>query len=229
MRDIVHTYAAGQGRTSLAKQSDLQRLAAEIKNAHARTASAFSKAIEHALAAGRALIAAKPLVPHGGWLQFLDKNCDLDERRAQRYIQLARRYDAANATCKSQLIGLSIEAAIKQLSLGSEKDIPRREVRTAPKQEHNGPAPTGLDILELWNRAPLMERTKFVNQVGLDALLHAIPTDWMQTIEMGLRNRRTSAAPSNEYLITETDGYPDLPDSLRRSQPTAEEGSTTQT
>jgi len=189
MQDIVHTFAAGQGRTALASQSDLERLAAEIRNAHAGTANAFSKAIEHALTAERALIAAKPLVPHGDWLQFLDKNCDLDERRAQRYMQLARRYDAANATCKSHLIGLSVEAAIEQLSLGSEKDIPRREVRTEPKQEHNGPAPTGLDILELWDRAPLKERTKFINQVGLDALLQVIPADWMQSIETRVQDR----------------------------------------
>ena len=60
-------------------------------------------------------------------------------------------------------------------------------------------------------------------------MLQALPEGWARSLEERLRERPAIPARSNEHLITETNGYPDLPDSLRRSQPTAEEGGTTQT
>lgn len=47
-------------------------------------------ALQHAIAAGEALIDAKRLVPHGGWLPWVAENCDFGERTARRYMLIAR-------------------------------------------------------------------------------------------------------------------------------------------
>jgi Protein of unknown function (DUF3102) len=71
----------------------LADLVKAIRAEHTAVAAAFSSAVEHALAAGRALIEAKGLIGHGRWTKFL-KDCDLGERQAERYAQLARLYDS---------------------------------------------------------------------------------------------------------------------------------------
>jgi hypothetical protein len=116
----------GQDRNLPIKQTaHLQRLVADINNAHAGVGRAFTKAIEHAVAAGRALNEAEDLVPHGGWLPFLKQNCvDLGIRQAQKYMRLARLYDdPTNANSKSYLTSLSIEGAIRQLASARSKPV----------------------------------------------------------------------------------------------------------
>lgn len=68
----------------------LPMLAAEIRRAHADVQEAAKTAAEHAIAAGHALIEAKALVGHGGWLPWLREHCALAERTAQLYMKIAR-------------------------------------------------------------------------------------------------------------------------------------------
>jgi hypothetical protein len=63
-------------------------LAAEIAEAHAAVQSATQTTAQRGLDAGRGLLEAKPLVPHGGWLPFLAR-VGIHERAAQRYMVLA--------------------------------------------------------------------------------------------------------------------------------------------
>jgi len=84
-----------------------------VRAEHLAVVSAFSSAVEHALAAGRALIEAKDLIGHGGWTKFL-KDCDVGERTTRRYMQLAAL--AANRSSTTDLVGLTIEGAIKKLA-----------------------------------------------------------------------------------------------------------------
>jgi hypothetical protein len=150
------------------------------------------------------------LVPHGEWLKLLKDECELLPRQAQRYMQLARQYAAATATCKSHLVGLSIEAAIKQLS-APEKGTHRREAKTAPRREHNGPTPTGFDIYDLWDRATMTERTRFLRNVGLNSLAQALPRDWLRLIERYLREQIAALPAPSE---PPGDDYPKHPDFL---------------
>ena len=64
-------------------------LAATIKQAHSESLAAATTAVAKALEAGHALAEAKELVPHGGWLSFLD-DAGIHERTAQRYMTLAQ-------------------------------------------------------------------------------------------------------------------------------------------
>jgi hypothetical protein len=63
-------------------------LAVKVRAAHASVVTSLSSAVEHAIAAGNHLAQAKQLVGHGHWSDFLH-NCDVNDRTARRYMQLA--------------------------------------------------------------------------------------------------------------------------------------------
>jgi len=67
----------------------LVELANRIKSYHKAVEDAAKNIVEKAMAAGRDLIEAKGKVPHGRWLPWLEKECGLSERTAQRYMRLA--------------------------------------------------------------------------------------------------------------------------------------------
>jgi hypothetical protein len=78
---------------------DLVQLAAQINRYHQKGLAAYQAGVEQFHAAGLALLKAKALVPHGGWLDWLAKNCaDLQPREAHRYMALAKSHDAKNDT-----------------------------------------------------------------------------------------------------------------------------------
>ncbi len=63
-------------------------LAAAIRRLHGEAVAASTTAAERAIEAGRALVEAKGLVAHGGWLTFLAE-AGIPKRTAQRYMRLA--------------------------------------------------------------------------------------------------------------------------------------------
>jgi hypothetical protein len=69
----------------------LPDLAQRIKTAHAAVLEASKNIVLKAIAIGTDLIAAKksPDMKHGMWLKWLSENCDVSERHANRYMELA--------------------------------------------------------------------------------------------------------------------------------------------
>jgi hypothetical protein len=65
----------------------LSNLAARIKAAH--EALTGKNVVPRAVQAGEWLKEAKDKLDHGQWQDWLEKNCDLKERTAQRYMKLA--------------------------------------------------------------------------------------------------------------------------------------------
>jgi hypothetical protein len=65
-------------------------LAAEITDADGRCRSSAAETAAAALEAGRALNEAKALVKHGQWASWLQGHCQMSDRTARRYMQLAR-------------------------------------------------------------------------------------------------------------------------------------------
>jgi Protein of unknown function (DUF3102) len=88
----------------------LPDLAAQANAEHAACLSAVSQAIEHARAAGEALIAAKTQCPHGEWGNWLSKNLRASHRTAQTYMQVARRWPEIAKTQRAA--DLSVRAAL---------------------------------------------------------------------------------------------------------------------
>ena len=63
-------------------------LAAVIAEAHREAVELARDSIKRAMDAGAALVEAKALAGHGGWLPFLER-AGIAERTAQRYMRLA--------------------------------------------------------------------------------------------------------------------------------------------
>jgi hypothetical protein len=92
----------------------LTELARIAREAHVATSEAVNNAMQHALTAGRALIAAKKKVSEGRWTRWIHDNCDFSDRHARRYIALVQAYEAAGHTCPADVLGQSLRKAIKR-------------------------------------------------------------------------------------------------------------------
>jgi len=62
------------------------------------------EAVQHALRAGRALVAAKAQLPHGKWMAWLRTNFDRDIGTAARYMRLADNWHSAPNIQQSESI-----------------------------------------------------------------------------------------------------------------------------
>src|SRR5919199_137181 len=94
-RDSRHRDEGGPMSTLLEPSTGdnrLPALAGEIEAAHRRCKAGVREALDAALAAGRALIEAKELVPHGQWQDWLNANVpEVSVRTAQRYMRAAEK------------------------------------------------------------------------------------------------------------------------------------------
>ncbi|HZT80938.1 MAG TPA: hypothetical protein VFA26_11970 [Gemmataceae bacterium] len=60
----------------------LGQLAQEIRASHNHCLASFRTSVGHARHTGDLLCQAKELVPHGGWRDWITRNCDFDLRMA---------------------------------------------------------------------------------------------------------------------------------------------------
>ena len=77
-------------------ERSLSELLADFHREHTEAADAVTAAVEHAIRAGLALLAAKELVPHGQWHAWLENNVLGPGRRMSlisAYMRLARHQD----------------------------------------------------------------------------------------------------------------------------------------
>ena len=71
--------------------NDTAELSASIKTTYAAFLEVSKRSIEHALALGDLLSAAKEKVKHGDWLRWLERECpSISERHARNFMALAR-------------------------------------------------------------------------------------------------------------------------------------------
>lgn len=61
----------------------------EINQHHRAAQSHATKAMDHAKQAGELLLRSKAAIAHGGWLRWLEENCEVSARQAQRYMGVA--------------------------------------------------------------------------------------------------------------------------------------------
>jgi hypothetical protein len=162
--------------TKSGSQVTLAALAEQIKSEHQLAREYATRAIGHAIKAGTGLNAAKARLQHGEWLHFL-RRCDVGDRTAQRYMQLARLAEAKSVAA-TDLTGLSIEAAVKKLSPPKVKRLP------VPKSETELTAPSSdIGNSLQWTCKTINERRHFLDAIGLKSLLEAVPPNWLPVIE----------------------------------------------
>jgi Protein of unknown function (DUF3102) len=109
----------------------LAALAEKVRNADMRVRLSMSHALDAALDAGDALIAARLLVAHGGWADWLGKHCDVSMRMANNYIRLAENRALIDADRK-RVSEMSIRAALKLLTPKRSEQRVRRTKSPVP-------------------------------------------------------------------------------------------------
>jgi hypothetical protein len=205
--------------------TDLEELAANVREAHFRVVTSLSSTVEAAISAGTYLAQAKKLTGHGRWIEFV-RACDLNERTARRYMQLAELASKRSST--TDLVGKSIEGAIKYLAPPkprTTKDKPAVKIAAAsPKsavKPANGSSPNKLSSLA-WADASADERRCFIDAIGLEPLLAVIPDAWWPLLEQHIAERHPPA-PTETVPV---DSIPDdlsIPPFLRRPLPAKSE------
>jgi hypothetical protein len=177
-----------------AEIDDLVALAKAVCRHVAASADAAQDFLEHALAAGDALIRAKEQVKPGNWYAWL-RSCDLSEDKAQRYMQLAAHRAELDP---ARVRGLSLRAALKLISRPQPANSkPKKKTKSA----------TSFDALAWWSSASQEARSRFIEGVGLKSLLAAIPASWRREAEQAIGPVSSRATTLLKLaLLTNTDG-----------------------
>ncbi len=118
--------------TKALNQDNLQQLAAAANRSHKACVDAQRSAALHAKDAGDALLTAKAEVGHGGWTDWLAQNCVFGKRQAQRYMQIASRWDELQTKAgakTSRASFLTIRMALEILSGAADNGERRSEFR----------------------------------------------------------------------------------------------------
>jgi hypothetical protein len=118
----------------LQPRSRIATLAAQANACHLAACRAASESVRFATEAGTALIAAKKLVGHGGWLKWVKDNLTFTDRTARYYMQLATLPQAD----RKRVSDLSLRAAVKMLA----------ERQPQPKVRRPSPNPLAAALVD---------------------------------------------------------------------------------
>lgn len=166
---------------STAYLSIVSRMSAEERERLARGEISLA-ALQHAMAAGDALIQAQTGLRHGQWLPWLKRHCsDISERTARNYMTIAAARGTVLAAKSATVADLSIRAAlglIRQAKGSPRSSRPRSQ--SWSQQSRKGPAPavSRHDVIGWWSSAPVVDRQRFIDSIGRRALAVAIPAHW---------------------------------------------------
>lgn len=117
----------------------LNDLAARIVREHAAVAEALTAGLLHAREAGKLLLQAKEMVPHGDWLPWLRGNCpEVSKRTAQGYMRVASKWDELAAATGDRLPELGYREALLALA---DDDEDARQKRNGVALLDGPPAP----------------------------------------------------------------------------------------
>jgi hypothetical protein len=159
------------------RQDNLIALAATVRTAHAGAMLATTNLIEHMLAAGDALIAAKAAVGHGNWLSWLREECDLSERQALKYMTIARGRAVLEAN-PTRGADLTLTAALKLLP--SKKTPPATGQIPHARGISNRKAQklTQHDVFVWFGTVSATEHQRLFDSLGSRVVAAAIPQYW---------------------------------------------------
>src|SRR5262249_50647320 len=140
-------------------------------------------ALVHAMNAGDALLQMRELVPAGKWEAHV-RSLELNERSARVYQQVAKA--RAKLERQSSAGPLSIAAALEYLK--DKKSGKNSAAKTKTKK-----GATSCDVLGWWVGATIEARRQFLDDVGLQPILAALPSTWRAEL---MRRARAVASPA---------------------------------
>jgi hypothetical protein len=94
----------------------LPDLARAIQREHDAVRTCVAEGLEHARRAGELLRQAKAALPHGDWLPWLEKHCDVSARTAQAYMRIADRWQTLEAAKAQRVADLPLREALALLA-----------------------------------------------------------------------------------------------------------------
>lgn len=103
-----------------AEKQRLDVLARDVQQSHRACVTAIRKTLGHARRAGQLLNEAKPLVTPGHWIAWLEGDCKVERREAQRYMRIASGWDVL--VQQGDVGKLTLTQALKVLSGGGSSD-----------------------------------------------------------------------------------------------------------
>jgi Protein of unknown function (DUF3102) len=176
---LVKTYNEALASASLSApdpslSNSLTDLAARIRAEHEAAEISYRKCVQHALVAGELLTEAKGKIAHGRWLPWLEANCGLSERTAQRYMRLFNERGTLEANT-TRVSDLSIRGGLNLLAK-PDTDQPFSEFEEWFEQQIDGP----FNDWDLANWKGGWLTTKFLHQ----AKVPAIPSMLLRVEEM---------------------------------------------
>lgn len=115
-------------------QERLAQLAEKAKEAHQAAQDSAATAVERALEAGRALLEARDLCPHGTWIPWLKEHFKQEVGTARSYMRAAKRWHILAARCPNAA-QLPLREVLKLLS----KLFPHDGGETIPPQTPETP------------------------------------------------------------------------------------------
>lgn len=127
--------------------TELTKLGAQINRVHRLAERAGRSAVQHATHAGEMLIKAKRLCRHGTWQSWLADHCEVSERSARLYMQVARDLPEADRSKRQRVAILSLREAVTLLAEPREPitqpavKITRSTIRLIKR---SGPLPAGV-------------------------------------------------------------------------------------
>src|SRR5690606_25466065 len=107
----------------------LSELINDIAREHNACQEACKNAVQHAVAAGKLLVAAKELVKHGEWGQWLKANTKISQRQASTYMAIAKRWESIPNSQRASIF--SIREAMKLIAQAVDAD--EQSPSAAPK------------------------------------------------------------------------------------------------
>jgi hypothetical protein len=116
MQDDNATGNMPASTTDISQSNSLADLAARIRIEHEAYAASVKRGLEHARRAGEMLIEAKRQVPHGQWLPWLADHCEVSERSAQAYMQVARSLADLDDSKAQRVADLSYRDALRSVA-----------------------------------------------------------------------------------------------------------------
>lgn len=190
----VDTYSLAAGSipnlADLAAQISANCLAIQTANAAAR--AAHYDAVVLALNTGDLLNAAKVLVPHGNWGQWLKTNFRHSAKTATDYMRLAE--------------ARSVVEAEAQIRSASDLDFSIRDalrlIRAATSKPQVREVPASPLSLASWAAATPEERGQFLDCVGLPALLGAMSKEMRSDIERRVTRQQAAASSRLAEKVT---------------------------
>ena len=159
------------------RQDNLNALAATVRAAHAGVTLTATNLVEHALAAGDALIAGKAAAGHGNWLSWLRQDCDLGERQAQKYMTIARGQGVLEAN-PTRGADLTLTAALKLLLSKKTPPATGQIPHARGVSNRNAPKLTRHDVFAWFGTASVVEHQHLFDGLGSRVVAAAIPPYW---------------------------------------------------